>query len=619
MSILERINSPDDVKRLDYEELTELCRELREFIVNSVSKTGGHLASNLGAVELTLAIHRIFDTSRDRLVFDVGHQCYVHKIVTGRRDSFDTLRQYGGIAGFPKPKESVHDAFIAGHASNSISVALGMARARRLTGDDYDVIALIGDGALTGGLAYEGLTNAGASGEPMIIILNDNGMSIAPNVGGMASYLARARLKPSYTSLKQRYRKVTSVIPGGKLVYRFTRYLKNRLKSSILNCSMFEEMGFQYAGPVDGHNIQRIEEALLWAKSTGEPTLVHVITKKGKGYPPAEENPGKFHGVSSFDPVTGKIPPSKLSFSEVFGMSLCSLAEKDSRICAITAAMTDGTGLSEFAERFPERLFDVSIEEGHAVAMSAGLAAKGAIPVVAIYSTFLQRAYDMLIHDVAIGNEHVVFAVDRAGLVGQDGETHNGTFDISYLSSVPNMTVLSPASFSELGDMLHHAIYELDGPVCVRFPRGSEGDYRESTPDSVKALTVGTDAAIITYGISINDALTAAEQLRADGISVSVIKLGTIFPLDIREILKQLGDIRSIVICEETSALGCVGTRIISELALSGITVKAELLNLGDGFVQHGDTKALKAEYGIDSSAIIKACKKVVSHGQNKA
>ena len=614
MSFLEKIHSPNDIKRLSYDELNVLCGEIRQFLIDNVSKTGGHLASNLGSVELTLAIHRIFDTSRDRLVFDVGHQCYVHKILTGRRDKFDKLRTEGGISGFPKPKESIHDAFIAGHASNSISVALGMARARKLTGNNYDVIALIGDGAITGGLAYEGLINSGDSGEPMIIILNDNGMSIAPNVGGMAAYLARARLKPSYNSMKQRYRRFMSVFPGGKWIYKVTRNLKNRLKSNILNCTMFEEMGFQYAGPVDGHNIQHIEEALLWAKSTNAPTLVHVITKKGKGYPPAEENPGKFHGVSSFDPVTGETPPPKPNFSDTFGDILCKLAGNDDRICAITAAMTDGTGLTSFAERFPDRLFDVSIAEGHAVSMASGLAEKSAIPVVAIYSTFLQRAYDMLIHDAAIGNEHVVFAVDRAGIVGKDGETHNGLFDVGYLATVPNMKVLCPASFTELEDMLRYAIYELDGPVCVRYPRGGEGTYKGCCLDRVKTLKDGRDVAVITYGVNVNDALEASDALEKSGISAKIIKLGCIAPLDIPAIIRELGDIKNLVICEETSSLGCVGDKILSAFMQSGISVKAKLLNLGDGFVQQGEVSQVKAKYGIDHTGIENACRKVVAH-----
>lgn len=613
MNLLDKIKSPDDIRSLSYAELDELSSEIRTRLVDTVSRTGGHLSSNLGAVELTLAVNRIFDTSRDRLVFDVGHQCYIHKMITGRLDSFDTIRQDGGISGFPKPGESIYDAFIAGHASNSISVALGMAKARDLTGADYDVIALIGDGALSGGLSYEGLTNAGDSGSPMIIILNDNGMSISPSVGGMASYLARIRLKPSYTTLKNKYKKIMYASYIGRPIYRFTRYLKNKLKSRVLNCSMFEDMGLQYAGPVDGHNIQRIEEALLWAKGTGAPTLVHVITKKGKGYPPAEENPGLFHGVPPFNAETGEVPAPKESFSDVFGQTVCEMAAEDKRVCAITAAMTHGTGLADFAEKFPDRLFDVGIAEGHAVSMAAGLAAKGAVPVVAVYSTFLQRAYDMLIHDIAILNEHVVFAVDRAGIVGQDGETHNGVFDIGYFSTVPNFTVFSASGFAELRAMLRHAAFEMDGPVCVRYPRGGNTPYDGVCLDSVSTLKDGSDAAVISYGVNIVDALEAADILSAEGISVKVIKLGITTPLDIRGIIRELGDIRKVVICEETSALGCAGRNILSSLMENGIFVRARLLNLGDGFVQQGTVSAVRAKYGIDAAGIVSACRKVVA------
>ena len=479
---MDRIHSPEDLRALDGSELPLLCDELRGFLVTQVSRTGGHLASNLGVVELTVAIHRVFDTARDRLVFDVGHQCYVHKILTGRADRFPTLRQLGGISGFPKPCESVHDAFIAGHASNSVSVALGMARARTMLHEDYSVLALIGDGALTGGLAYEGLNNAGASGEPLIVILNDNGMSIDRNVGAMSEHLSRLRTKPEYFAFKKAYHNALSGSAAGRALYRFNHSLKTGLKKAMLpNATMFEDMGFAYLGPVDGHDLAQLTTALEWAREMKRPVLVHVRTQKGHGYAPAEREPWKFHGVGPFDAATGAVPPAKESFSSVFGAALTELAEEDPRVCAITAAMEDGTGLTPFAGRFPDRFFDVGIAEGHAAAMAAGLAKQGALPVCAVYSSFLQRAYDQLLHDVALSGLHVVFAVDRAGLVGADGATHHGVMDTVFLSGIPNMTVLCPASFAELRAMLRRALFEMTGPVAIRYPRGGEGAFTADT------------------------------------------------------------------------------------------------------------------------------------------
>jgi len=429
------------LSRLTDQEGEALCARLRGELVENVSRTGGHLASNLGAVELIVALHRVFDTSVDRLVFDVGHQCYAHKLITGR--TLDTLRQYGGVAGFPKPGESVHDAFIAGHASNSVAVALGMARARDMLGENYKVIALIGDGALTGGLAYEGLSNAGECGRQLLVILNDNGMSITPNVGGVAEHLAKQRLKPQYLTFKKHYRRIMNASAPGRAVYKVTHRVKQALKQSLLPCSMFEDMGFRYLGPVDGHNLPFLTRLLRYARDIDEPVLLHVKTVKGKGFTPAEENPDAFHGVAPFDPLTGRLKrePGE-NFSAVFGRTLTRLAAQDRRVCAITAAMTGGTGLEKFAGKFPDRFFDVGIAEGCAAAMAAGMAKQGAIPVFAVYSTFLQRAYDMLIHDMAIDNLHVVLGVDRAGLVGDDGETHHGLFDAAFLDTVPNMTCL---------------------------------------------------------------------------------------------------------------------------------------------------------------------------------
>ena len=415
MSILEQIHSPADLKALPEEEIPALCAELRSFLVENLAKTGGHLASNLGAVELTVAIDRVYCTEKDRLVFDVGHQSYVHKILTGRREAFSTLRQFGGIAGFPKPDESVHDAFVAGHASTSISVALGMARARTLTGADYDVIALIGDGALTGGLAYEGLSDAGQSGEPMVIVLNDNGMSINKNVGGMATLLSKQRVKPGYLHFKRFYR---STVGKARGLYKVLHCVKERVKDLVLPNNMFDDMGFYYIGPVDGHDEPQLEKMLRWARDLRQPVLLHVVTQKGKGVAYTEQAPEKYHGVSSFDPVTGALPTPKPDFSHVFGETLSQLADEDPTVVAITAAMLTGTGLTVFAERHPDRLYDVGIAEGHAVTMASGMAKQGLKPVAAIYSSFLQRAYDMLIHDTSLQRLHLVLGVDRAGIVG---------------------------------------------------------------------------------------------------------------------------------------------------------------------------------------------------------
>ena len=508
--ILEHISCPADLRRLGGGALVQLCGELRAFLVDAVSRTGGHLASNLGAVELTVALHRVYDTGRDRLVFDVGHQCYVHKALTGRRELFGTLRQLGGLSGFPKPNESEHDAFVAGHASNSVSVALGMARARTLMGQDYSVAALIGDGALTGGLAYEGLNDAGASGEPLVVILNDNGMSIDPNVGGVATHLSRLRLRPGYYRFKKGYRAVLGHLPGGRGVYRFNHKIKTGIKKAIYPCSMFEDMGFTYMGPVDGHNVEQLCTTLAWAREMGSPVLLHVRTVKGKGYAPAESQPERSHGVSPFDPAVGPEQERKVDFSYIFGHELVELAGQDKRICAVTAAMAEGTGLQEFASAWPKRFFDVGIAEGHAVAMSAGLAKQGMVPVFAVYSSFLQRGFDMLLHDVALQQLHVVLAVDRAGLVGADGPTHHGCQDVGYLTQIPGMTVLCPACFEELRAMLRAAIH-MDGPVAVRYPRGGESRrYPCWTGESASILRQGTDVTLVSYGTLTDEILAAA-------------------------------------------------------------------------------------------------------------
>ncbi|UOO38786.1 1-deoxy-D-xylulose-5-phosphate synthase [Oscillospiraceae bacterium CM] len=606
--MLDKLNLPGDLQSLEPTALETLCRELRQFMIQNVSKTGGHLASNLGVVELTVAIHRVFDTAIDRLVFDVGHQSYVHKILTGRMEQFDTLRQFNGLSGYPKPSESHHDAFIAGHASNSISVALGMARARSQSRRDYNVVALIGDGALTGGLSYEALSDAGESGEPLVIILNDNGMSITKNVGGMASYLSRQRLKPSYAAFKKRYRRLMEKLPGGRKIYQLTHGIKSAIKEALFHCSMFEEMGLQYAGPIDGHDLTRLSEALTWAKELREPVLLHVITQKGRGYIYSEMTPDVYHGVTPFDYKKGVVTSGGLCFSTVFGETLDKLAAKDWRVCAVTAAMTSGTGLTAFAQKYPDRFYDVGIAEGHAAAMSAGLAAQGLVPVFAVYSTFLQRAYDMLLHDIALMNLHVVLAVDRAGLVGGDGETHQGIFDVGYLSTVPNMQILCPASFAELHDMLSHAVLDMDGPVAVRYPKCAEGRYQDGGTEPAKCLRSGEDLTIVTYGISVNTALDAADVLAAQGVSIELIKLNFIRPIDFEAVEGSVQKTGRLLVLEECVEAGCVGRQIACHLAEHAITLKTlRLMNLGSRYVAQGRVEELRELCGIDTDSVVRA------------
>ena len=614
MSLLNQINSRQELCALDQQQLRLLCDELRQFLVLHVAQTGGHLASNLGVVELTVALERVFDTSKDRLVFDVGHQSYVHKILTGRREGFSSLRTFGGLSGFPKPSESPCDAFVAGHASSAVSTALGMARARTLQKEDYHVIALMGDGALTGGLAYEGLNDAGESNEPLIVILNDNGMSITPNVGGISRHLSLLRTRAGYFRLKKIYRSVTGALPGGKAVYRFTHRMKERMKRMLLGSTLFEEMGFEYYGPVDGHNLERLEYMLRLAKSCQKPVLLHVITKKGKGYAPAEENPDVFHGIGSFDPESGKPPLcSHLpSFSDTFGKTLCDLAREEPRLCAITAAMVGGTGLTEFARKFPERCFDVGIAEGHAVTMAGGLAKQGMLPVVAIYSTFLQRAYDMLLQDVAMQKLHVVFAVDRAGLVGEDGETHQGVFDISYLRSVPGMQILCPANQEELTDMLRKAVLEMDGPVAVRYPRGCDGAFTEVAKSAV--VREGSDITLIGYGRLINNLLEAADLLERTGIHAEVLKLPSVKPIDMRPIAASVKKTGAMVVAEEAVCIGCAGKEIAASLRTSGINVPTRLVNIGDRFVTHGNVSSLYHLLGLDAASLAQTAQEVLQH-----
>lgn len=614
LSILEKINCSNDIKKLSRDELEPLCAEIRSFLVENIAKTGGHLASNLGTVELTVALHRVYDSSVDRLVFDVGHQSYTHKIITGRRDSFSTLRQHGGLSGFPKPYESDDDAFCMGHASNSVSIALGMARARTLTGRKYDVAAIIGDGALTGGLASEGLSDAASSGEPLLIILNDNKMSISENVGGTAKTLQNLRTRPAYLGFKRWYRATFGKLPT---LYRFNHRIKEKLKSRLIPSNMFSEFGLYYLGPVDGHDVHALETVIRWARDMRIPVLLHVLTQKGRGCRYAEKQPEKYHGVGCFDPLTGDMFDRKVGFSDMLGQYLCELAETDSSIAAITAAMCDGTGMTPFAERFPERFFDVGIAEGHAVSMASGMAKQGITPVFAVYSSFLQRGYDMMIEDAALQNLHVIFAVDRAGLVGNDGETHHGVFDISYLCSVPNMTVLCPASFFELRDMLALAVYAVDGPVALRYPRGGQGEYTASYTQAEKLIREGSDVTVVCYGTMINQVLAAARLLEQEGISAEIIKLGILKPNDFAEVLCSVGKTGRLIVVEDVCAAGCAGERIVAAAMENGIDIgRVTLLNLGDGIVAHGKVDELLRDRGLDALGIARTAKNIFTENE---
>ncbi len=610
--IPERLNEITDLQA------RMLCDQLRERIVDSVSKTGGHLASSLGVVEATVAVHRVFDLETDRLVFDVGHQCYAHKILTRRDGQMDSLRTLGGLSGFPKPREHRADAFIAGHASNAVSVALGMARARTLNGESYSVLAMLGDGAMTGGLAYEGLSDAGQSGEQLVVILNDNGMSITKNVGGVAQHLAQQRLKPQYLQFKKVYRRATSLTAVGRGLYRFTHRTKQAVKNAVLHCSMFEDMGFTYLGPVDGHDVNYLTRLLRYAKELNCPVLLHIKTVKGKGYPPAEKEPDKFHGVGPFRKEDGvPLESHGESFSSVFGQTMCELAAERGDVAAITAAMRGGTGLDRFAREYPDRFFDVGIAEGHAVAMAAGMAKQRMVPVAAIYSTFLQRAYDMLIHDVAIQGLHVVFGVDRAGLSGEDGETHHGVFDTAYLSSVPGMKIYCPASFAELRAMLRYAVEKVRGPVAVRYPKGGEGTFQGLCGiEGASVVRPGTDVTIAAYGTMINEALAAAELLENKGVSAQVVKLNSISPLDVDAVAACAQKTGRLVVAEECVDAGCVGRRLAAELALrGGPGIRLALVNLGNRFVQHGTVAELRQLCGIDGASICRRAMEVTGHG----
>ena len=619
MNILEKINGHEDLLSLTDAQRMELCDQIRQFLISSVSQTGGHLAGNLGAVELSVAIETVFNTNTDRLVFDVGHQSYVHKLLTGRRADFAGLRQFGGLSGFPKPSESHTDAFVAGHASSSVSIALGMARARTLMGEDYNVIALIGDGAATGGMAYEGLNDAAFSGEPMIIILNDNEMSIGKNVGGMSTHLSKIRSSKKYLDAKRWYRQFMKKLPGGQALYVFSSRIKNRLKGLLLPSTIFENMGLSYLGPVDGHDLPALISLLRTARDLQEPVLIHVVTKKGCGYSFAEKDPAKFHGIGKFDPATGKKLGAKVrTFSDSFGDAMVELAGEDKRLCAITAAMPGGTGLLQFMEKHPQRLFDVGIAEEHAVSMAGGLAKQGMVPVVAIYSTFLQRGFDQIMQDAALLQLPVVFAIDRAGLVGDDGPTHHGVFDVGYLRQVPGMTVLCPVSFAEQRDMLRWAVKENHGPVAIRYPRGGEGSYSNSDWQGlagplVKCHRSGKDVTIVTYGKLLDNAMAAADRLASEGVEATVLRLLTASHFNANEIHEKMAVDGPVIVLEEVCAGSGIKEALAWEIHKIDSNCRVYGIDLGSDFVTHGSINELYKLCGLDAQSVADFTKEVLS------
>lgn len=607
-AFLEGINSPEDLKKLNIKELNELCGEIRVFLVESISKTGGHLASNLGIVELTVAMHTVFDVPEDKIVFDVGHQSYVHKILTGRRGGFDSLRQFGGMSGFPKRSESEADSFNTGHSSTSISAALGLARGRDLSGENYNVIALFGDGALTGGMMYEAMNDAGHSKTPLILILNDNAMSISKNVGAVAKYLRNLRMSPFYFKSKHAVEEFLKKLPlGGKAAASLIKTVKRGVRRMILPTTMFDDLGFNYIGPVDGHNLSSLISVLEYAKEERKPVLIHVRTKKGKGYAPAENNPQKFHGISAFDPLTGETKKSAQSYSSRFGTTLLELARKNDRVVAITGAMPNGTGISEFPKYFKNRFFDVGIAEQHGVTLAAGLAASGYVPVIPLYSSFLQRAYDQTLHDVCLQNLHVVFPIDRAGIVGADGETHQGIYDISYLSHMPNMSILSPSTFLELDQMMDYAVNSHNGPIAIRYPRGgTQADAVGTEFKFGQAVTVqsGRDVSIIATGRMVKRAQEAAVILQRRKISCEILALPTIKPLDEAAVLAAAMKTGRVITIEDNVKIGGMGSRIASLLLEKNVKCTIRILAFPDTPITHGSVDELDRLYGLDAASI---------------
>lgn len=609
--ILNRVNSVKDLRKLNLKDKQKLAEELRQFIIKIVSENGGHLASNLGVVELTIALHSVFNTPRDSIIWDVGHQTYVHKILTGRKDKMNTLRKLDGIAGFPKTSESEFDCFNTGHSSTSISVALGMARANKLDDRKTKVVCVIGDGALTGGMAQEALNDAGSSNSDITVILNDNEMSISKNVGGITYFLSKLRTKRFYTKTNNRIKRLILRIPhGGKSLVRFTQKIKRSIKQMVIPKMYYEDIGFTYLGPVDGHDIEKLESVLRTSKLISGPVLIHVVTKKGKGYKFAEENPDRFHSTSSFDIQTGKTKKEKQTdYSKVFGEKLTELAQKDEKIVAVSAAMIDGTGLKKFKEKFPTRIFDVGIAEQHALGMAAGMAKKGYKPVVSIYSSFYQRAFDQIIHDICLQNLPVVMCVDRAGIVGNDGETHQGLFDMAFFSMIPNITIMAPKNFEELEKMLEFAI-NLNSPVVIRYPRGGEGKIKFDKCEDVKlgmseVLRNGDDLTIIGIGKMVERAVEVSDLLKEQGINCDVINSRFLKPLDFYTIEQSIRKTKNVITIEDGILHGGLGTSVmemINESRIEGVHLKC--YGYDDVFVKHGSVEELEKLYGLDAKSI---------------
>ncbi len=603
--ILDKIKEPKDVKALSEKELIKLAAEIREYLIESVSKTGGHLASNLGVVELTLALFKTLNLPQDAIVWDVGHQTYVHKLLTGRKEQFGSLRQFGGLSGFPKTSESIYDVYNSGHSSTSVSVALGMTKASDLLGEEKKTVAVIGDGALTGGVAFEAFNDAGAYPDNFIVILNDNEMSIAKNVGGISHYLTRLRTRPSYFRFKADVEKGLRKIPviGEKLVL-IAKKIKDGVRHILSQKTLFENLGFTYLGPIDGHNLSFLCRVLSQATKIRGPVLIHAITKKGKGYEPAEAKPTAFHGVGSFQVETGECTKSGMSYSAVFGKKLTELAKDDSRICAITAAMPDGTGLSAFSKAFPDRFFDVGIAEQHAVTFASGLAKNGMKPVLAVYSSFLQRAYDEILHDVCLQNANVVFCIDRAGIVGEDGETHQGLYDLSYLNHMPNMTVLAPANEAELEEMLTYAVKEHQGPIAIRYPRGCPQLSYEGAapfmPGKADVVTSGKDVCIFSVGHMLPIGAEVVENLAQKGIFASLVNVRSARPLDETLIHQATGAHPLLVTLEDGIRVGGVGEQIKLISKKEAVLVKAH----DNGIVPHGARAELYRVCGLDAETI---------------
>ena len=615
--ILEKINKPNDIKKLSPIEYNQLAAEIREFLIQKISVTGGHLASNLGVVELTMALHVVFNLPQDKLIWDVGHQSYTHKILTGRKNQFDELRKFGGMSGFPKRNESDYDAFDTGHSSTSISAGLGLAEARDIKHGNYSAVSVIGDGALTGGMAYEALNNASRVKGNFVIILNDNTMSISKNVGGVSNMLSEIRSSDSYYDLKENIGNVLYKLPKGDKIVKTIKKTKSNLKQVILHDSMFESMGIYYLGPVDGHDMDKLIKILTVAKRMNGPVLVHVVTQKGRGYKPAERNPSKFHGIGPFDIKTGcEINKSDIpTYSKIFSDTICELGKKDNTVAAITAAMPDGVGLTKFSKWFPDRFFDVGIAEAHAVTFAAGLAAGGLKPVFAVYSSFLQRAYDQILHDVCIQQLHVVFAIDRAGLVGSDGETHQGIFDISFLSSIPNMTICAPKNDTELKEMIRFAVEDFNGPIAIRYPRGSaclsfhEFDAPVEYGKSEVMYTGDNDIALLALGSMVAAADNVRNSLMAEGYTVTLVNARFVKPIDKDMIDAVCQNHKLIVTLEENVSSGGFGRTVCQYVSDSEYNTHVLSISLPDDYIEHGSVDILRRETGIDEESVIKRIK----------